>query len=145
MPISSLKLLSGEPPGSSWPGSGRKLPISPLKLLSGKPPGSSWPGSGRKPQFFAVFKNCSLVIPLGAQGRQSGANFGIPKAPVLYFLCSFCLHGLGGFGLGCLGNGFFGWEGVGELFATHAYFKLNLQEQKNNTDRGGLAKHLQLT
>ena len=25
---------------------------------------------------------------------------------------------------------FFGWEGVGELFATHAYFKLNLQEQK---------------
>ena len=39
---------------------------------------------------------------------------------------------------------FFGWEGVGELFATHAYFKLNLQEQKNNTDRGGLAKHLQL-
>jgi len=54
--------------------------------------------------------------------------------------------------LGCLGNGFclgfeggglFGWEGVGELFATHAYFKLNLQEQKINTDRGGLAKHLQ--
>ena len=39
---------------------------------------------------------------------------------------------------------FFWWGGVGELFATHAYFKLNLQEQKNNTDRGGLAKHLQL-
>ena len=32
--------------------------------------------------------------------------------------------------MGCLGNGFFGWEGVGDLFATHAYFKLNLQEQK---------------
>ena len=43
-----------------------------------------------------------------------------------------------------LKGGLFGWEGVGELFATHAYFKLNLQEQKNNTDRGGLAKHLQL-
>ena len=62
------------------------------------------------------------------------------------------MHGLGGFGVGRIGNGFclgfeeggvFGWEGVGKLFATHAYFKLNLQEQKNNTDRGGLAKHLQ--
>ena len=31
-----------------------------------------------------------------------------------------------------LKGGLFGWEGVGELFATHAYFKLNLQEQKNN-------------
>ena len=44
-----------------------------------------------------------------------------------------------------LKGGLFGWEGVGELFATHAYFKLNLQEQSNNTDRGGLAKLLQLT
>ena len=43
-----------------------------------------------------------------------------------------------------LKGGLFGWEGVGELFATHAYFKLNLQEQKNNTDRGRLAKLLQL-
>ena len=69
----------------------------------------------------------------------------------LHFLCSFCLHGLSGFGLGRLGNGFcLGFEGgivwVGGgwgIVATHAYFKLNLQEQKNNTDRGGLAKLLQ--
>ena len=70
----------------------------------------------------------------------------------LHFLCSFCLHGFSGFGLGRLGNGFclgfegglFGWEGGGGVLLPMPYFKLNLQMQKTTTDRGGLAKHLQL-
>ena len=43
-----LKMLSGTPPGSSWPGYGRKFGILHLKMLSGRPPGRSWPGFGRK-------------------------------------------------------------------------------------------------
>ena len=61
----------------------------------------------------------------------------------LHVLCSFCLHGLGGFGLGRLGNGFgLRFEGgvvwVGRVWgsvARHACVPLKLQEQKNSMDQ----------
>ena len=65
----------------------------------------------------------------------------------LHFLCSFCLHGFGGFGLGRLGNGFclgfevgglFGWEGGGGVLLDMPYFKLNLQMQKTTRTEAGL-------
>ena len=64
----------------------------------------------------------------------------------LHFLCSFCLHGLGCFGLGHMGNGFclvfegglFGWEGGVGVLLPMPYFKLNLQMQKTTLTEAGL-------
>ena len=99
-------------------------------MLSGKPLGSSnWP----------VW--ISFGHPKSIQKRKcDSSRTTMFRNMFLHSLCSFCLHGLGGSGLGRLGNGFcLGFEGGGFVWvggawgsvARNACVPLKLQEQPN--------------